>query len=416
MASPHRVVITGMGVVSPCGIGTNAFWDCLLAGHSGIGPITRFAAGTFPSAIAGQVNDFDPYQHLPRGTANRTDRFVQFALVAAQEAILQAGLPQSTERLLSRCGVLVGSGIGGFETVEQQKERYEAGGPRRITPYLMPRILPNMAAAEIAIRYGYSGPNFAIVSACATGGNCLGESMRLIQQGRVDAMVCGASEAPLTPVFFGGFSRMGALSTRNDVPEQASRPFDAERDGFVVAEGAGVLVLESLAAAKRRDAEPLAEIIGYSANCDAYHITAMRPSGEQMAAVMREAIEDAGLRADEIEHINAHGTSTRQNDAAETAAIKTVFGRHAYAISISSTKSCTGHLLGASGAVEAIASALALRDGVIAPTINQEVSDPDCDLDYTPNTRRERELRYAMSSSFGFGGHNACLVFKRFGG
>jgi 3-oxoacyl-[acyl-carrier-protein] synthase II len=329
------------------------------------------------------------------------------------EAVAQSHLPRGAEHPLERIGVLIGTGIGGFESTEEQIARAAMGGARRISPYMLPRILPNMPGAEVAIEFAYGGPNFCVVSACATANNCIGESMRMIQNGRADAMVCGATEAPLTPAFVGGFCAMRALSVRNDEPPRACRPFDAGRDGFVIAEGAGVLVLESLDHAHARGAEPLAELCGYATNCDAYHITAMRPGAERMTAVIRAALDDAGLAPEALDYINAHGTSTAQNDAAETAAIHAALGAAARSVSISSTKSCTGHLLGASGAVEAIATVMALRTGCIPPTINYEHPDPQCDLDYTPNRSRSRKAVTGLSSSFGFGGHNACLVFRR---
>jgi 3-oxoacyl-[acyl-carrier-protein] synthase II len=414
MSRAHRVVVTGMGVVSPCGNGVEAFWSNVAGGISGIGPISRFDAGDLPSRIAGEVRGFDPLDVLSRGKARRTDRVAQFALAAAVEAVAQSHLPRGAEHPLERIGVLIGTGIGGFESTEEQIARAAMGGARRISPYMLPRILPNMPGAEVAIEFAYGGPNFCVVSACATANNCIGESMRMIQNGRADAMVCGATEAPLTPAFVGGFCAMRALSVRNDEPPRACRPFDAGRDGFVIAEGAGVLVLESLDHAHARGAEPLAELCGYATNCDAYHITAMRPGAERMTAVIRAALDDAGLAPEALDYINAHGTSTAQNDAAETAAIHAALGAAARSVSISSTKSCTGHLLGASGAVEAIATVMALRTGCIPPTINYEHPDPQCDLDYTPNRSRSRKAVTGLSSSFGFGGHNACLVFRRF--
>jgi len=412
MSGKRRVVVTGMGVVSPCGSGVEEYWHNLVAGSSGIGPITRFDAADLPSRIGGEVSGFDPLTFLPRGKAKRTDRVAQFALAAAAQAVEQARLPRGGEQPLPRIGVIIGTGIGGFESTEEQIARAAAGGSRRISPYMLPRVLPNMPGAEVAIEYGYGGPNFCVVSACATGNNCIGEAARLIEDGRADAMVCGAAEAPLTPAFVGGFCAMRALSQRNDAPRQACRPFDAGRDGFVIAEGAGVLVLESLEHARARGAVALAEVSGYATNCDAYHITSMRPGAERMADVIRAALADACLAPAQLDYINAHGTSTAQNDAAETAAIHAALGDAAPRVSISSTKSCTGHLLGASGAVEAVASVMALRSGRIPPTINYESPDPQCDLDYTPNRSRERRIEAVLSSSFGFGGHNACLVFK----
>jgi len=411
MRTGEPVVVTGLGVVSPNGIGTDAFWKATIAGRSGVRAIRRFHAPGLRCRAAGEIEDFDPFDYFPRGKANRTDRYVQFGLVAAREAVQQsgataAGIPPH------RIGVLAGTGIGGIESYEEQLARLADGGPGRVSPFTMPRVIPNMLAAEIAIEHGSRGPCLSISSACATGTQCVGEAMKIIQAGRADVMICGASEAALTQLIVAAFESAGVLSTRECAPEQASRPFDASRDGFVPAEGAAILVLEAAAHARARGAAVLAELAGYATNCDAYHITRMNPDGEAIARVMADALVDASIEPAGVGYLNAHGTATLVNDRVETRAIKAVFGRFARSLSISSTKSTTGHLLGASGALEAVATVLALRDQQVPPTINCENPDPECDLDYTPGTAVPRAMNYAMSCSYGFGGHNACLVFR----
>jgi len=407
-----RVVVTGMGVESPVGLGVESFWKGVRDGISGVGPVTLFDASDMTSRIAAEVKDFDPTKWISPKDARHTDRFTQFAIAAAQEAIEQSGL-NSSKIDKSRVGVLIGSGIGGLSTIEQKHVLLLKDGPRRITPFFIPMILLNMASAQVAMRFGYKGPSSAIVTACATGAHSAGDAMRLIQRGEADVMVTGGAEAAITSLAFAGFCAMKALSTRNDDPASASRPFDRTRDGFVMAEGAGVLVLESLEHASRRGAEPLAEVVGYGSSSDAYHITAPSPGGEGAALAVRAALSDAGASPDDVDYYNAHGTGTQQNDAEETAMIKTVFGEHARKMAISSTKSVTGHMLGAAGAVELIALVKALNENVVPPTMNYREPDPRCDLDYTPNEARERSITLAMSASLGFGGHNAILVVKK---
>ena len=407
-----RVVVTGMGVESPVGLGVESFWKGVRDGISGVGPVTLFDASDMTSRIAAEVKDFDPTKWISPKDARHTDRFTQFAIAAAQEAIEQSGL-NSSKIDKSRVGVLIGSGIGGLSTIEQKHVLLLKDGPRRITPFFIPMILLNMASAQVAMRFGDKGPSSAIVTACATGAHSAGDALRLIQRGEADVMVTGGAEAAITSLAFAGFCAMKALSTRNDDPASASRPFDRTRDGFVMAEGAGVLVIESLDHASRRGAEPLAEIVGYGSSSDAYHITAPSPGGEGAALAVRAALSDAGASPDDVDYYNAHGTGTQQNDAEETAMIKAVFGEHARKMAISSTKSVTGHMLGAAGAVELIAVVKALNENVVPPTMNYREPDPRCDLDYTPNEARERTVALAMSASLGFGGHNAILVVKK---
>jgi 3-oxoacyl-[acyl-carrier-protein] synthase II len=409
----RRVVITGMGVVSPVGIGLEAFWNSLCQGASGVGKITRFDASAYPVQIAAEVKGFDPLQYIERKDLKRMDLFIQFALAAAVMSAEDSGLAFDS-RDSHRIGVLVGSGMGGLWTIEEQHKVLLTRGPNRITPYFIPSLITNLASGQISIRLGAKGPNSCVSTACATGTHAVGESFKIIQRGAADVMIAGGCESTITPLAIAGFSAMRALSTRNDEPEKASRPFDAKRDGFVIGEGAGILVLEELNHALSRGARIYAEVSGYGMSGDAYHITATSPGGEGAVRCMQMALEDAGVMPEEVDYINAHGTSTEHNDNAETQAIKTVFRDHAYKLPVSSIKSMIGHLLGAAGAAEAIATALSIKEGVIPPTINYEYPDPECDLDYVPNRARRAEVRCALTNSFGFGGTNACLVLKRF--
>ncbi|MBX6352255.1 MAG: beta-ketoacyl-ACP synthase II [Thermoflavifilum sp.] len=411
----RRVVITGMGAVTPIGNDVPTFWRNLVAGRSGISRIDAFDVSQYPVQIAGQVRDFDPGQYVDPREARRLDRYAQFAVAAAVQAVRDAGLeitPENGERV----GVYIGSGVGGIHTLLENYRTLLERGPRRVSPTVVPMMIANMAAGQVSILFGAKGPNLAPVSACATGTHAIGDSYKLIQRGAADVMIAGGSEAAIVDLALAGFSNAKALSTRNDEPERASRPFDAERDGFVMSEGAGVVVLESLEHAKARGARIYAEIIGYGMSGDAYHIVAPEPEGNGAFRAMREALADAGIRPEDVDYINAHGTSTDLGDKLETLAIKKAFGDHARKVAISSNKSMIGHLLGAAGAVEAIATILTIQDGVIPPTINLEHPDPECDLDYVPNVAREAPVRVAISNSFGFGGHNATIVLRRFDG
>ncbi|GAB6875811.1 beta-ketoacyl-ACP synthase II [Thermaerobacter litoralis] len=409
----HRVVITGVGAVTPLGIGVEALWEGVLAGRSGIRRISRFDPSPFPCQIAGEVPDFDPTAFIDRKEARRMDRFTQFAMASVAMALADAGIdPAAMDG--RRLGVLMGTGIGGIETFVEQAAVMAERGPDRVSPFFIPMMIANMAAGQVAIRYGARGPNSTVVTACAASAHAVGEAFRILQRGEADVMITGGAEAAIVPLGLAGFCAMKALSTRNDAPQAASRPFDRGRDGFVMAEGAGALILETLEHARRRGARIYAEIIGYGTTADAHHITQPAPGGEGGARAMEAAMADAGLDPADVDYINAHGTSTPQGDVAETQAIKRVFGDHAYRLAVSSTKSMTGHLLGAAGAVESILTVLALRDGVLPPTINLEDPDPECDLDYVPNQARPRAIRVALSNSFGFGGQNACLAFRRF--
>jgi len=406
----RRVAITGMGLVTPVGVGTEKTWAGLLDGKSGIGPITQFDAGAFATQIAGEVSDFDVEQWLKRREAKTMDRFIHFAIAAAEMAREDAKLditPENAERV----GVFVGAGLGGLSTIEQTHKTLLEKGPRHgISPYFVPGIIVNLAAGQVSIRFGAKGPNYSHVSACSTGAHAIGDAFRSIQRGDADVMVCGGAEATVTPLGVGGFNALRALSTRNESPELASRPFDKDRDGFVVAEGAGVLVLEELEQAKARGANIYAEVLGYAANSDAHHITAPAPEGEGAQRCMKAALADGGLPPSAVGYINAHGTSTKMNDANETRAIHAVFGEHARSLMVSSTKSMTGHMLGAAGGVETAVAALVVSRGKVPPTINYTTPDPDCDLDYVPNSAREAKVDVALSNSFGFGGTNACLI------
>jgi 3-oxoacyl-[acyl-carrier-protein] synthase II len=408
----QRVVITGLGLITPLGNDVPTTWRALLAGQSGAGPITQFDCSQYKTHIAAEVKDFDPTRFMDRKDARRIDRFAQFAMVATQQALADAGFDVAQHNPL-RVGVLIGSGIGGVQTLFAQLEVMLERGPRRVSPFTIPGLMLNAASAHVSIATGAKGPNLAIATACATGSNALGEASEIIRTGRADAMIAGGSETGIVELAMAGFDNLGALSTRNDEPERASRPFDALRDGFVMAEGAGIVLLERLDLARARGARIYAELAGYGSTGDAFHITAPAEDGSGAAECMRLALEDAGMQPSDIDYINAHGTSTPLNDASETLSIKTAFAEHAYKVPISSTKSMTGHLMGAAGAIEAAFTVLVMRDQVLPPTINQEVPDPACDLDYVPNVARHASVNVAMSNSFGFGGHNATLIFRR---
>lgn len=411
--SARRVVITGIGLVTPLGVGTQENWDALLRGESGIGPITRFDASRHATRIAGQVPGFDPAVFIERKEVRKMDLFIQFAMAAAALAVENSGIdPGLLEG--DRTGVFIGSGIGGVGGIEENHKVLLERGPDRISPYFLPSIILNEASGQVSIRYRSRGPNSATATACATSTHALGDSFRIIARGEADRMLAGGAEAPITPLSVAGFCALRALSTRNDAPAKASRPFDAGRDGFVMAEGAGMLLLEELGAALKRGARIYAEIVGYGMNADAHHVTAPALDGEGARRVMERALDDAGVGPSAVAYINAHGTSTPLNDKVETLAIKKAFGEQARRIGVSSTKSMTGHLLGAAGAVEAGITALCLTHQIMTPTINYEQPDPECDLDYVPNTARPAEIVYALSNSFGFGGTNGCLVLKRY--
>lgn len=409
----RRVVVTGIGLVTPVGLTTEETWASLVAGRGGIGPITLFDATGFDSRIAGEVKGFDPTRYMERKEARRADRFTQFAFAAAQEAVAQAGLTLDRDDG-RRVGVLVGTAMGGLMTLAAEFEELRTKGPGRVSPFLMPMMLPDMASGQLSIRLGARGPNYALVSACASGADAIGEAANMIRRGDADVVLAGGSEAPITPIAVAGFAAAKALSTRNDDPATASRPFAAGRDGFVIAEGCGILCLEAEEYARARGARVLAELAGYSATSDAFHVTQPDERGEGAVRAMQLALERAGLRPEDVDYINAHGTSTPLNDRMETLAIKRAFGEHAYAIPVSSTKSMTGHLLGAAGAVEAAVCVLAIEHGVIPPTANYVAPDPECDLDYVPNVARSAPVEVAMTNSFGFGGHNSCLIFRRY--
>jgi 3-oxoacyl-[acyl-carrier-protein] synthase II len=412
MNEQRRVVVTGLGLVSPLGTGVEKNWQAILEGRSGIRKITRFATDGFPSRIAGEVPDFKAEDFIESKEIKKMDLFIQFALGAAAMAMEDSGLKIEGE-FANEVGVIIGVGLCGIDTIEVTHKALLDGGPRKISPFFIPKVISNLAAGQIAIRYGAKGVNWTPTSACASGTHAIGEAFHLIRRGMQDAVIAGGAESVITPLGVGGFAAMKALSTRNDEPERASRPFDKERDGFIVGEGAGVLILEEREQALKRGAKIYAEVIGYAANGDAHHMTAPAPNGEGAARCMRLALKDAGVAPSDIDYINAHGTSTEYNDANETTAIKTVFGEHAAKVAVSSTKSMTGHLLGAAGAVEGVYSVLALYHGVLPPTINYENPDPTCDLDYVPNTARKADIEVALSNSFGFGGTNACAIFRR---
>jgi len=409
----RRVVVTGVGLVSPLAIGTGANWDALCAGRSGIGPITRFDASQYSARIAGEVKGFDPLQFVDKKDVKKMDVFIQLAIAASQFAMDDAKLTVSAE-CATRTGVFIASGIGGFSTIEREHKALLEGGPRRISPFFIPAAIINLAAGQVSIRFGAKGPNSATCTACSASAHAIGDAFEIIRRNDADVMIAGGSEAAITPMGVGGFAAMRALSTRNDEPQRASRPFDKNRDGFIMGEGSGVVILEELESAKRRGASIYCELVGYGMSADAYHITAPSEDGDGGMRVMRAALQHAGVRPEQIDYINAHGTSTPFNDKLETLAIKRLFGDHARKIAISSTKSMTGHLLGAAGGLEAGITALAIRHQVIPPTINYETPDPDCDLDYVPNTKRAAKIDYALSNSFGFGGTNGALLFKRY--
>jgi len=411
----RRVVVTGMGCISPVGNTVKETWDSLLAGRSGAGPITLFDASRHKTRFAAEVKAFDAVSVFGNREARKMDRFTQFATVATLEALEQSGL-KIDESNRDRVGVVIGTGIGGIGTIMEQAEVMRERGPDRVSPFLVPMMISDSAAGMLAIRVGVRGPNMALATACASGNNAIGEAAEMIRRGAADAMIAGASEGALVSITMAGMNVMGALSTRNDDPLTASRPFDKERDGFLMGEGSGILILESLESAQARGATILCEVSGYGATDDAHHISAPAENGAGAAISMKHALEDAGLQVTDIDYINAHGTSTPLNDKSETAAIRTVFGEQAYSIPISSTKSMTGHLLGASGAVEAVFSILTIREGMIPATINYQTPDPECDLDYVPNQPRKAAVKHAMSNSFGFGGHNATLVLSQFEG
>ena len=408
----RRVVVTGIGLVSPLGIGTEETWAGIRAGRSGAGPITLFDASKHSTHFGCEVKDFDPLRWVDKKDVKKMDRFIQFAVAGADFAVKDAGLvvtPENAEMV----GVYIGSGIGGFRTIEDAHSDLVNGGPRRVSPFFIPSAIVNLASGWVSIRTGSKGPNSATATACTTSAHALGDSFRLIQRGDADVMIAGGSEAAITPLGTAGFCSMRALSTRNEEPARASRPFDAQRDGFVMGEGSGILILEELETARRRGAKIYCEVVGYGMSSDAYHISSPCETGDGAISVMKRALKDAGLQPTDIDYVNVHGTSTPQGDKVEVIAIKEVFGDHARKVAISSTKSMTGHLLGAAGGLEAGISALTLRDQVIAPTINYENPDPECDLDFVPNTARKAAVRHVLSNSFGFGGTNGALVFKR---
>jgi 3-oxoacyl-[acyl-carrier-protein] synthase II len=408
-----RAVVTGMGVVAPNGIGIESFWRSIIGGVSGVGPITRFDASRHDARIAGEVKGFDPLQWLEKKEVRKMDLFIQYAVAAAQMAYDDSGL-KVTDENRERVGIVVGTGMGGLPNLEEVHKIMLEKGPGRISAFFIPSIITNLASGQISMRFGMKGPNSCVCTACATGNHAIGDSLRIIQRGEADVMLAGGSEAVITPLTIGGFCAMKALSTRNDEPTRASRPFDKDRDGFVMSEGAGLMVLESLTHAKRRGAKIYAEIVGYGMSADAYHITLPAPEGEGAARAMRLALKDAGVAPSQVDYINAHGTSTPAGDVNETLAIKTVFNEHARKLAVSSTKSMTGHLLGAAGGVESVITVLALYHGILPPTTNYEVPDPECDLDYVPNVARHAEVRHALTNSFGFGGTNATLLLKKF--
>jgi 3-oxoacyl-[acyl-carrier-protein] synthase II len=415
MANTRRVVVTGIGLVSSLGIGTDANWAALVAGTSGVGPITKFDATQFSSRIAGEVRGFDPLQFIEKKDVKKMDIFIQYAIAASQFAMDDAKLDVTPENA-PRVGVFIASGIGGFTTIEREHKALLEGGPRKISPFFIPSAIINLAAGQVSIRYGAKGPNSATCTACSASAHAIGDAFEIICRGDADAMIAGGSEAAITPMGVGGFGALRALSTRNDEPERASRPFDAHRDGFIVGEGAGVLILEEYERAKARGATIYAELVGYGMSADAYHITAPSEDGDGAYRVMRAALKRAGVEPTAVQYVNAHGTSTPQGDSLETLAIKRAFGDYARSLAVSSTKSMTGHLLGAAGGLEAGITTLAIYNQMAPPTINLDDPDPECDLDYVPNQCRAMKMEYALSNSFGFGGTNAALLFKRYAG
>lgn len=411
----RRVVVTGVGLVCACGVGTEETWQNLLAGRSGIGPITHFDPSGFDCRIAGEVHNFDPYQWVEKKELKKMGRFIQLAIAAADFAMRMSALDVTPE-IADDSGVYISSGIGGFDVIEREHTKLLQGGPGKISPFFIPAAIVNLASGFISIRYGARGPNSATATACSASAHAVGDAFKIIQRGDAEVMIAGGAEAAITPMGVGGFAAMRALSTRNDEPTRASRPFEAQRDGFVVGEGAGVLILESLEYAVKRGAPVLAELVGYGMAGDAYHITQPAENGDGAYRVMLRTLKDAGVQPEAVDYINAHGTSTPLGDSIETLAIKRVFGERARHIAVSSTKSMTGHLLGGAGGLEAGVSVLTLRDQILPPTINYETPDPECDLDYVPNVARKTEVNYALSNSFGFGGTNASLLFKRWEG
>ena len=412
---PRRVAVTGVGLVSPLGVGTAENWSALLAGKSGIGPITRFDTAEYPSRIAGEVKGFNPLDYVDKKEVKKSDTFIHFALAAARFALEDSGLRISEENA-DRVGVVIGSGIGGLPLIEATHKILLEKGPSRVSPFFIPGQIVNMAAGQVSIHHGARGPNTSPATACTTGLHAIGDAFRFIQSDEADAMIAGGTEAVITPLAVAGFCAMRALSTHNDEPEKACRPWDARRDGFIMGEGCGLVVLEEMESAKRRGAPIYAEVVGYGMSADAYHISAPHPQGEGAVRVMRAALRDAGLEPERIGYINAHGTSTPLGDLSEVRAIKTVFGDHAYKLAVSSTKSCTGHLLGAAGGLETGILALAVRDQILPPTINLDEPGEGCDLDFVPHTARKVDLEYAASNSFGFGGTNASIILKRYAG
>ncbi len=406
-------MVTGVGLVSALGIGTEETWEGLLAGRSGIGPISRFDASAFSVRIAGEIKGFDPLRFVDKKDVKKMDVFIQYAIAASDFALADSGLEIGKDNA-ERVGVYIGSGIGGFSTIEREHKVLLESGPRRISPFFIPAIIINLAAGQVSIRWGAQGPNSATATACSASAHAIGDAMKIIERGDADAMIAGGTEAAITTMAVGGFAAMRALSTRNEDPERASRPFDKDRDGFVVGEGSGVLVLEALETARARGARIYAELVGYGMSSDAYHMTTPSENADGACRVMSMAIADAGLRPEDVDYINAHGTSTEYNDRTETLAIKKVFGDHARNLAVSSTKSMTGHLLGGAGGLEAGIAVLALRDQKLPPTVNYENPDPECDLDYVPNVARSRRVEHVLSNSFGFGGTNAALLFRRY--
>ncbi len=409
----RRVVITGMGAITPIGNTLADYWQGLLESKNGIGTVTAFDASAHASQIAGEVKGFDPLDYMDRKDVKRAARFAHFAIAASKQAIADAKL-EITDLNAEQIGVMIGTGIGGIQVMEEQQEIYLTKGPSRCSPFMIPMMIANMAAGLTAIHTGAKGPNSCSVTACAAGSNAIGDAFRLVQNGYAQAMICGGTESAVTPLTFAGFSSMRAMSTRNDDPTHASRPFDKDRDGFVLGEGSGILILEDLDHALSRGARIYAEIVGYGMSCDAYHMTGIAPGGEGAVRAIRHALKDGNLSPDEVSYVNAHGTSTPVNDPNETAAIKTVLGKHAYDITVSSTKSMTGHLLGGSGGIEGVAAVMAVANDKVPPTINLENPDPACDLDYVPGQSRAQKVTVALSNSFGFGGHNVTLAFKKY--
>lgn len=411
----RRVVVTGVGLITPLGIGVEESWSGLIEGRSGIRRITHFDSSAFATQIAGEVEGFKPEEYIETKEVKKMDRFIHFAIAASDMAMKDSGL-KITEGNAEKVGVIIGSGIGGLPAIEHYHSILLEKGPRRITPFFIPMLIINLAAGNVSIKFGARGPNSAVATACATGSHAIGDAFKIIQRGDADAMIAGGSESVITPLGIGGFNAMKALSTRNNEPEKASRPFDRDRDGFVMGEGAGIMILESLDHALSRGTKIYAELVGYGMTADAYHITSPAPEGEGAARCMAMGLKDGGIDPLDVDYINAHGTATKYGDEIESSAIKTVLKEHAYNVAISSTKSMTGHLLGAAGGVEAVISVLCMRDNIVPPTINLDNPDPQCDLDYVPHKARKMDVNCAMSNSFGFGGTNACLIFKRFKG